>query len=370
MSTNKNRTLVQVCASLEPKLGGPPRVIKDTFTRLSATFNTSLIVFGNTDLHINGLIHIPTLFNNRYGFCIEYPKRQLRDTLNNADIILIHGFYLYSTLIAILHSRTGLLFVMPHGSLETFQEAQGRMRKKIFCLFLRIFLRGRAIHFLVASQSERDSVISKFPNSTVTVVGLGVNIRIPVELNHTRSFNEIRLFCLSRITEVKRIDLSIKATAILREQDERYKLDIYGEGDSKLTESLLQLRSNLGLEDHVNFFGFVDNDKKLEVLVNSDILLLPSENENFAIAAAEAVAAGRPVVVYKNVGFHDFVDRYKTGVTIDTLDEFSVASAIKVIVDDYCFYQQNCLNHAVQLSWDTVIAKWIAELEKKFDYEE
>ena len=370
MSSNKNRTLVQICASLDPKLGGPPRVVKDTFTRLSEAFNTRLIVFGNTDFQTNGLIHSPTWINNRYGLSINFPKKQIREALSSSDIVFIHGFYLYSTLLAILYSKTRFLFLMPHGSIEAFQESHSQWRKMIFSFFLRKILRDRTIHFLVASESERNSVIIKFPKSRVTVVGLGVDIRIPGDMSSSHRINEIKLFCLSRISDIKRIDLSIKAMALLRKEAKRYTLDIYGEGDRKLTESLLKLRSSLDLENHVNFFGFADSDTKSEVFANSDILLLPSENENFAIAAAEAVAAGRPVVVYKRVGFHEFVDLYKTGITIETLDEFSIANAVRAIVSDYSFYQQNCLNNAGQLSWDSVILKWIAELGNELEYNE
>jgi glycosyltransferase involved in cell wall biosynthesis len=96
---------------------------------------------------------------------------------------------------------------------------------------------------------------------------------------------------------------------------------------------------------------------------NSDILLLPSENENFAVAVAESISFGKPVVVSKFVAMHEFVDRFKAGITIDCLEIDEIVLAIEQISDNFSIYQRNCLTSARLLDWNEVFKRWHEVIE-------
>ena len=53
-------------------------------------------------------------------------------------------------------------------------------------------------------------------------------------------------------------------------------------------------------------------------ILNTDILVLPSYNENFANIILETLYAGRPVILTKYVGLHDYVSANNMGWVIDT----------------------------------------------------
>jgi glycosyltransferase involved in cell wall biosynthesis len=172
------------------------------------------------------------------------------------------------------------------------------------------------------------------------------------------------LGCVSRISHKKRIDLCIKSLAILNGSGSKYKLRIFGSGDQVLELTLKKLVSDLKLEDFVTFEGYVENDSRILALQDIDILLLPSENENFAVAVAESIASGKPVVVSKFVAMHNFVQLHNTGVIISSLDAAQIAFAVEDIVGNYGEYHRSCLESAKLLSWDLVIKNWLRVIEQ------
>jgi glycosyltransferase involved in cell wall biosynthesis len=64
----------------------------------------------------------------------------------------------------------------------------------------------------------------------------------------------------------------------------------------------------LGLGGAVRFTGALYGDVKWSALVDADIFVLPSQNENFGNAAAEAVACGAPVVVTDRCGIAPLIE--------------------------------------------------------------
>jgi glycosyltransferase involved in cell wall biosynthesis len=362
MLEHKSRRLVQVSASLDPRLGGPHRVVSDTSEILTRYFDFQNIVFGEAKNRGKNMIIENTTMNNRYGFLTKIPSSRARRALNDADVLLLHGYYLYSTLIGLLYSRTSNIYVMPHGSLENYQEHIGQLRKILFRLVARLLLRGRHITFMVASHSELNSAQNVFPNSRIEVVGLGINFsnNVPEELALPR--DPVILYTMSRIAPIKRIDLCIRAIAELNVNEVKYHLEVIGTGEKHLEESLRQLVLSLNLSDSVTFRGFLDGKAKNLASQSADIFLLTSENENFALGVAEAISAFKPVIVSKFVAMHEFVDEHEVGITLSTLESAELAQAIEKVVENYATYQLNCLKSRSLLNWEFVIKSWIRVL--------
>ena len=354
--------LVQVSASLQPKLGGPHAVVVHIHPYLSNHYNYQLLVYGSSTVNLDKLEINSTFLNNRFGLRFKIPNRISRRTMKNADILLIHGFYLWSTLLTLYFSKCQNIFLMPHGSLELYQWEKGKFRKKIFTKLVNLLLKARNIHFLVGSNSEVVSISQSFPNSKISVVGLGIQKFNLVETS-SRIHSPIQLFCLSRIANKKRIDLCIRAMSKLNEGNNKYHLSIYGAGNLLLEKELNELVKELNLGEQVSFKGHVDGESKEFAIQNSDILLLPSENENFAVAVAESIAFGKPVVVSKFVAMHEFVDTYYTGLTIDELHVDKLVSAVKEVSDKFSTYQENCIASAHFLAWEEVIKVWFKTID-------
>lgn len=63
-----------------------------------------------------------------------------------------------------------------------------------------------------------------------------------------------------------------------------------------------QMASQLGIRTRVKFAGPIFGPVKWAAYRDADVFVLPSRNENFGNTAAEAVAAGTPVIVTEQCG--------------------------------------------------------------------
>jgi len=354
------RQLVQVSCSLNYSIGGPVQVVENAYPFLKNHLNCQLIVFGSSEVTHLDFTTEATFLNNQNGFRFRPPKKVTRDVLRNSKYLLIHGFYTYATLVALFYSKAHEVFVMPHGSLQDSVSETSPIKKKIFRVIFLKLLSKRKLHFLVASEAEAKQIHLDEIVFDVSVVGIGVphNRNFLPRKKHI-STSPIVMLCMSRIDEIKRIDLCIKALAILIQEDLNYELRIYGDGPSILKKRLRNLCRTLGIESSVKFMGHVNNRDKEEAFGEAHVLLLPSGGENFAIAVAEAITSLTPVIVSKFVAMHQFVDAHKAGITIQQLSAVQLAAAIRKVISNYDNYVNSCEACAPLLAWEKVIENWI-----------
>src|SRR5690606_16701304 len=106
-----------------------------------------------------------------------------------------------------------------------------------------------------------------------------------------------------RIQPLKAPDVLLRAVAVLLEQDPslRSRLVVPVVGGPSGTglehpESLAVLSGELGLDDVVRFVPPVDQRQLADWYAAATLVAVPSHNESFGLVAAEAQAAGTPVV--------------------------------------------------------------------------
>lgn len=103
-----------------------------------------------------------------------------------------------------------------------------------------------------------------------------------------------------RLVDTKRVDLLIDAFTVLA--DERPEWDLLIVGDGPLGDALQQ-RVPKRLRGRVASVGFIDDDEVVGALFNlADVLVLPSDREQWGVVVSEAAAAGLALVVSDVVG--------------------------------------------------------------------
>lgn len=75
-----------------------------------------------------------------------------------------------------------------------------------------------------------------------------------------------------------------------------------GPDESGEKAKLVELAGQLGVRAKIQFVGPVFDENKWAAYRDADVFVLPSQNENFGNTAAEAVAAGTPVIVTEQCG--------------------------------------------------------------------
>jgi glycosyltransferase involved in cell wall biosynthesis len=105
-----------------------------------------------------------------------------------------------------------------------------------------------------------------------------------------------------RLVQVKRVDLLVDAFARLASERPDWDLLIVGDGPLK---SELQARLPEGLRNRVIWTGFLEQRELRNAYHASEVLVLPSSCEPWAVVVQEAMSAGLPVVASHIVGAAD-----------------------------------------------------------------
>jgi glycosyltransferase involved in cell wall biosynthesis len=109
------------------------------------------------------------------------------------------------------------------------------------------------------------------------------------------------LLFLGRIHPKKGCDLLIEAFARVQALDPELHLVIAGPDPAGMQPKLAALAAQLGIAPRVHWTGMLSGGIKQAAFNATDAFILPSHQENFGIAVAEALAAGRPVLLSDKV---------------------------------------------------------------------
>jgi glycosyltransferase involved in cell wall biosynthesis len=161
---------------------------------------------------------------------------------------------------------------------------------------------------LVTTRREADRLVTFGAHPSVQVVPLPV--APPPSAPDGRRFRErlriaagapVILF-LSRLDRKKGLERLFEAMASLRPNHAGLRLVIAGSAEERGYEGRLRERATaLGIGDLVTWAGMLLGDDKWDAFAGSDVLALPSFNENFGIVVIEALLVGTPVVVSNEV---------------------------------------------------------------------
>ncbi len=105
---------------------------------------------------------------------------------------------------------------------------------------------------------------------------------------------------LGRLHWIKGADLLIQAFTSLLKSHSDVHLAIAGPDDGQ-ERKLRQMVAIDKIQHRVTFTGYLDHETKLQALMDSDVLAIPSRNEIFAITALEALMCGVPVLLLREL---------------------------------------------------------------------
>lgn len=291
-------------------------------------------------------------------------RRGLLRELRRADRVIMHGYYAEWLLpVAVLCTLLRIPYVVtPHGALGARQRRYSTGRKRVYEAVAGHVVRSRADAFVVGSDIERAEILEVHPELRVEVGGAGTDVWSGAR-TAPRS-TPLRLVSLSRVAPKKRIDVSIDALGLLRRRGVDAQLDIAGDGDAALLAQLQERAETAGVRDAVRFLGAVHGRRKEDVLLDADMFLLPSEDENFGIAFVEALAHSLPCVVTKAVAAADGLDPRAVAV-IDRPDPEDLADAVVRLAASPDFGALRAIAHdeaTCRFTWRAVGTHWAALL--------
>jgi glycosyltransferase involved in cell wall biosynthesis len=112
---------------------------------------------------------------------------------------------------------------------------------------------------------------------------------------------------LGPIKRYKRHDLILRAFAVLLKREPTSRLIILGRDRNGTVASLKSLISQLGLEEAVQFPGYLEETGKVALMQQAWALIYASEAEGWGLGVTEAAACGTPSIVPRAGGMTDAV---------------------------------------------------------------
>jgi glycosyltransferase involved in cell wall biosynthesis len=234
-------------------------------------------------------------------------SRELRQVLareaERADLIRIHSLFLYPQYAAYREAvRTGVPYIVSlHGAMDPYLRRRGRARKWITHVAWQSDMLNRAAAIHVTSADERRLTADVAPDVPRVLIPNGIFWNQFQNLPHGSEFRRRKLnghrgpivLSLGRIARKKAPDRLVHALPEVVRHHPDVLLVFAGPDDEGLMIGLRELAQSLGVAQRVRFVGMVHREERLQALGAATVWALPSHTENFAVAAAEALAAGQ-----------------------------------------------------------------------------
>ena len=139
---------------------------------------------------------------------------------------------------------------------------------------------------------------------------------------------------LGRVHHIKGIDFLIKGFADFVAHRDDCILAIVGSDDGFM-EECKNLSKQLSIGDKVVFTGFIGGDDKNSALIDADIVVQVSRQEQGAWAPFEAVLCEVPIIVTDHTGAGEDVKRIDAGETVKFDDIKGLSNLFGNIFDNY-----------------------------------
>lgn len=262
-----------------------------------------------------------------YGLC-RLIKRY------NIDLIQSHllGANVYCSLAGLL-TRTPVVATF-HGEVDISDNERFRGVK-----FAAINLGAK--HVIAVSGGLRDDITRRtsIKPEKIKIIYNGIHSSA---FQHSRS-NSIRtkygwseddfiIGSLGNVRTAKAYNILLDAAANLKKQGLQCRFVIAGQADKNgLYESLLEQRKAQGLEEQVQFLGFLDDAP--EFLANLDLFVSSSISEGLPLSAIQAMAAELPLLATRCGGYEELVTHKENGWLVDVGDDIVLSDAISMLIE-------------------------------------
>lgn len=135
---------------------------------------------------------------------------------------------------------------------------------------------------------------------------------------------------IARLSDVKGINILIKAMPLILKEIPSVKLLVAGQGPEEA--NLKKLTQDLSLIDQVHFRNTINQTQDL--LPAFDVFVMPSLMEGLGLSVMEAQACGIPVVASRVGGLVDLIEDGRSGFLVPAKDPEILADRIIKIIQD------------------------------------
>jgi glycogen(starch) synthase len=140
------------------------------------------------------------------------------------------------------------------------------------------------------------------------------------------------ILCVGRLSREKGFDFAIQAFSIIHAHYPEARMIIAGNGPER--SSLCGLADSLGLNENVEFPGWVKPENVPTLLSTATVVMVPSRRECLPRVAVEAALLGKPVIATKVGGMAEVVVHGQTGILVEAEAPQALAEATLGLLAD------------------------------------
>jgi len=270
-----------------------------------------------------------------------------------------------------LYVRKPLVGIVHHFFGKTvFQETHFLAALYVFLSekFVKYFY--RRIPLLVVSESTRQELLELgFPEANLTIVPNCIDPAVYRLTGIEKSRTPLVGYC-GRLKKYKSIDHLLLAFQIVQKSFPDARLRLVGNGDDR--ERLEKMTRDLGLQEKVEFTGFVDSETKVRYLQEMHVMVNTSSKEGWGLTVIEANACGTCVIASDVPGLRDSVVDGETGLLYEYGNIEQLAEKIMLLLRDEHLrnrLSRNALEWSRKFRWEDsarktleVLARTVAEV--------
>jgi glycogen(starch) synthase len=231
--------------------------------------------------------------------CVHLTRREL------FDIIHAHDWMTFPAAIEIARFSGRPLVVHVHAT--EFDRSGEHLSRSVF--EIEQLGMHAATMVIAVSQRTKQTIVERYgvPPGKVRVIHNGIEFdRLEAPSRQNLRGDKVVLF-LGRVTMQKGPEFFVRAAARVAERIPDARFVMAGTGDQ--LPYVVQLAHELGLEDRMEFTGFLNGRDVDEAYRRADVFTMPSVSEPFGLTALEAARHGVPVILSKSSGAAEVLKR-------------------------------------------------------------
>jgi glycosyltransferase involved in cell wall biosynthesis len=206
-----------------------------------------------------------------------------------------------------------------------------------------------ATKLIAVSETVRQTLAQAFPTMVeqIEVIPNWLRLTTPFSRKEARQHFGIKrrwaIAVIGQITPLKRQDLFLEAARLLTANNSYERVEFFIIGatnadDDDYEQTLRRTACEIGLADRVHFTGFVPDLPKY--LAAFDVVVAPSDNEGFSLAAIEAMNAGCAVIASEVGGLAELITHDKTGRLFQPGNANMIVTDLQLLLFDSHFRQR------------------------------
>lgn len=238
--------------------------------------------------------------------------QRLPPLVKASDIVHVHGQWHFPNWYAPYCARrfSKPYVMMPHGALEPERLKISHLKKSMLGVHLDKPALLKSDSIFVTAESERDGVEAYGIRGKSVIIPLGISrAEFPHVAESAKEAVRAKLgipqgkklmLYFSRITQFKGVDLLAESWRQMKAFHAEWQLVLAGPDDHHgYLDKAKRYYASLLDDGSYQFVGPVFGADRVALLQTAECFVLPTRNENFSFAIAEAMVSGLPVVTTK-----------------------------------------------------------------------